>query len=98
MNISPTLGSRAMSVGAVNPVVVRDEHQPHLGVQGNVSGGSEVGGHDDGMVVALEVEDVDLLTKAVHHVQVRGDPVNGNSDRGPSTRNAIVPFADSLCS
>ena len=85
----------AVHVGAQDPVVVRDEHKPHLGVQGNVSGGGEVGGHDDGMVVALEVEDVDLLTKAVHHVQVRRDPVNGNSNGGPGTRNTENEICDS---
>ena len=90
-----SLHQGAVHVGPQDLVVVRDEHQPHLGVQGNVSGGGEVGGHDDGMVVALEVEDVDLLTKAVHHVQVRRDPVNGNSNGGPGARNTENEIYDS---
>ena len=62
-------------------VVVRDEHQADLGVEGDVGGRREVAGHDDGVVVRSDAEDVDLLAECVHHVQVVGDPVHRHGHR-----------------
>ena len=78
-----------------DPVVVSDEHQPDLGVEGDVSGGGEVAGHDDGLVVAADVEDVNLLAQGVHHVEVVPDPVHGHSHGGPGPGDAeIITFYD----
>ena len=77
----------AIHVGADDPVVVGDEHEPDLGVQRDVGGGGEVAGHHDGLVVAADVEDVDLLAERVHHVEVVSDPVHGHGNWGPGAGN-----------
>ncbi len=41
----------------------------------------------DGVVDAVQVEYVDLLTEAVHHVQVVSDPVHRHRDRAPRSRH-----------
>ena len=71
-------------------VVVRDEHVADGGVERDVHGAGEVGGDDDGVVDALEVEDVDLLSEGVHHVDVVADPVDGDGHGRPGARHSVV--------
>ena len=77
----------AVHVSPQDLVVVGDEHQAHLGVQGDVGGRREVAGHHDGVVVRPDTEDVDLLAERVHHVQVVGDPVHGHGHGRPGSGN-----------
>ena len=71
------------------------------GVQGDVSGGGEVGGHNDGVVVGLDVKDVNLLTEAVDDVEVVRDPVHRDRFRLPSTghteNNKIIKYVKTFC-
>ena len=70
-------------MGPQDLVGVRDEHEAVPRVQRNVRGRREVGGHDDGVVVAVDVKDVDLLAEAVDDVEVVGDPVHSDRDWAP---------------
>ena len=92
-----SLDQAAVHVSSEDPVVVSDEHQAHLGVESDVGGRGEVAGHHDGLVVAADVEDVDLLAQGVHHVEVVRDPVHGNGHRRPGPGDAeIITFYDTL--
>ena len=73
-----------------DPVVVCDEHQPDLRVEGDVGGRGEVAGHHDRLVVSADVEDVDLLAQGVHHVEVVRDPVHGHRHGAPGSRDAGI--------
>ena len=82
-----SLDKRAVHVSPQDLVVVSDEHQADLRVQGDVRGRREVAGHDDGVVVRSDAEYVDLLSQRVHHVEVVGYPVHGYGHRGPGSSN-----------
>ena len=55
-------------MGTEDPVVVCDEHQANLGVQGDVRGGGEVAGHHDGLVVSANGENINFLSKTVNNI------------------------------
>ena len=81
------LDQRAVHVGPQDPVVVGDEHEAVQRVQGDVGRRRQVGGYHYGVEVALEGENIYFLAKAVHHIEITGDPIYGHCNRRPGTRN-----------
>jgi hypothetical protein len=60
---------RSVHSRSEDSVVVGDEHEADGRVEGDVDRTGQVGGEDDGVVDAFQVEDVDLLSETVDDVE-----------------------------